>query len=624
MLSNISSFKDFTRGGQTTLHFIRMFYQVFKYGISLGMFIFFSAFGWTLYSKTTAYDWYLLNEYVDANLKVLIHDNKVKHVVKDEKGVVYKVRAIDFINSPKSNYYVKRWGKLFWLSVKRSIISSASVLTAFLLYCVWYGRKQKATNKVIGQEAVEPTELTRLLKRKKKASDITLANIPLVKDSEVQHILLTGSTGVGKSVAIKELMDQVRTKGQRAIVYDIDGAFVPNYYRSEKDILLNPLDERSPAWNIWQECKDMADFDTAALSMMPEHLAGSDPFWIRSAHTIFSSAALQLAKKNKKKTKYLLDAIFDDDLERLTDLVAGTPAASLVSKEIEKTALSIKATLSTYCKSLLYLKEEAVNDLFSIRNWIESEKNDSWLFISCNTQKIGAIKPLLSIWLDVAAKSILSLSPANDRRLWFFLDELPSLHKLPSLMDALSRGRKFGACFVAAVQDVHQLHSVYGKNDAESLTSLFNTKLFYRTQEPSTAAWMSKIMGTLELIEKKENTSYGAHEMRDGVSVNQERRKDFVIKDSQFLELEDLQAYLRLPGNWPITKLQFKVKDRKANCEAFVPRELELTDTIALNNANKKVSETITTTESENKEITNTKTNNNNTLQKEAENSWSI
>jgi type IV conjugative transfer system coupling protein TraD len=386
--------------------------------------------------------------------------------------------------------------------------------------------------------------------------------------------LLAGTTGTGKSVAMQELMDQVRAKGQRAIVYDIDGAFIPAYYRPGKDILLNPLDTRVPAWNIWQECRDLADFDTAALSLMPEHLAGTDPFWIRSAHTIFSCAALKLQANSHPKTRMLLEPIFAEGLQSLGSLVTGTPAAPLVLEQIDKTALSIKATLSTYCKSLMYLKEEGKKPLFSIRRWIEADEGDSWLFIASNAQKIDALRPLLSVWLDVAAKSILSLKASHDRRLWFFLDELPSLHKLPSLMNALSRGRKYGACFVAAIQDVHQLHAIYGKNHAESLTSLFNTKVFYRTQEPDSAHWMSKVIGNREIIEKKEGFSYGAHEMRDGVSIHEERRQEHIVKPSAFLALEDLNAFLRLPGNWPVAQLEFEIQKRKIKEEAFRARNL--------------------------------------------------
>jgi type IV conjugative transfer system coupling protein TraD len=574
MSNNSSNFRNFTRGGQITLHSIRMFWQVLRYGIIIATLLFGAIFYWRFNVLATSYDCYAFNEYIDAKIKVFLHGDKVKHLVKDPSGFRMELRAIDFVRSPNATFHLKKCFSAFWTALWQASGTAFGFLGLFAWFFHWKGKIQNETANIAGQDKVEPKELCKLLKRKKKVSDFNLAGVPLVKGSEPQHVLLAGTTGTGKTVAMKELMDQVREKGQRAVVYDIDGSFVPTYYRHDKDILLNPLDQRAPSWNIWQECSDLADFDTAALSLMPEHLAVNDPFWIRSAHTIFACAALRL-QNQKPTTQMLLDPIFGDGLQSLATLVAGTPAAPLVSSKIEKTALSIQATLSTYCKSLIYLKEETDQQLFSMRKWIESGKDDSWLFIASNEKKVEALRPLLSVWLDVAAKSILSLEHSQLLRLWFFVDELPSLHKLPSIMTALSRGRKYGAAFVAAIQDIHQLHSIYGRNDAGSLTALFNTKVFYRTQEPDSAVWMSHNMGEVEILEKREGFSYGAHEMRDGVSINHERRKQSVVRPAEFSELEDLSAYLRLPGNWPVTQLEFEFKARENLSKAFEARNLD-------------------------------------------------
>lgn len=574
MSNDSSNFRDFTRGGQTMLHFIRMFWQVLRYGLLWGVLVFVIIFGWNIYSKTTKYDFYLMNEYFDANLETFFHGNRANHNVKNENGSVVRMRSTDFINHKTTRLYLKKWERAFHASIKNAVISGIGFLLVYLAFCVWKGRRQNATNNISGQGEVEPKQLTKLLKKKKQASDFTLAGVPLIKGTEVQHILMAGATGAGKSFAMQELMDQIRARGQRAIVYDVDETFVPLYYREGTDLILDPLDVRSPSWNIWQECKDITDYDTIAASLMPEHLSLSDPFWVSSARTIFAAAALQLYKQGKTKTKYLLEPLFDEGLQSLGKLVKGTPAAPLVLEELEKTALSIKATLTNYCKSLTYLKDEENETLFSIRRWIEEDKGNGWLFIASNDQKIDSLRPLLTVWLDVAAKSVLSLDHTRQRRLWLFLDELPSLHKLPSLMNALSRGRKYGACFVATFQDIHQLHSIYGRDAAKALNSLLSTKVFYRNQEPETNAWMSSVLGQVEILEKKEGFSYGAHEMRDGVSIHQERRREPVVKASDFLELENLQAYLRLPGSWPVTKLQFEFKKREPIAESFVPRDL--------------------------------------------------
>lgn len=380
MKKKSSEFQHFTRGGQTTLHGIHMFWQVLKYGILIAIFLLAAVFYWRFTMSITDYDAYVFDEYVTAKVKVFLHGNQVKHRVQDPKAQWLELKAIDFIRSQNTRLHVKNYLTAFWTALWQAGITSLSFLGLFIGFCRWRGKMQQETEYLAGQDEVEAKELSKLLKRKGRNSDFNLAGVPLVKGTETQHILLAGTTGSGKTVAIRELMDQVRQKGQRAVVYDIDGSFVPLYYRPGKDILLNPLDERAPVWNIWQECSDLADFDTIASSLMPEHLAVNDPFWIRSAHTIFSCAALRLQQEKNPTTKALLDPMFGDGLQPLADLVAGTPAAPLVSSKIEKTALSIQATLSTYCKSLIYLKKEGKHPLFSIKRWIEAPQNDSWLF----------------------------------------------------------------------------------------------------------------------------------------------------------------------------------------------------------------------------------------------------
>jgi hypothetical protein len=86
---------------------------------------------------------------------------------------------------------------------------------------------------------------------------------------------------------------------------------------------------------------------------------------------------------------------------------------------------------------------------------------------------------------------------------------------------------------------------------------------------------MAKVIGQRELIDKKEGFSYGAHEMRDGVSIHEERRQEPIVKPSAFLCLEDLSAFLKLPGNWPVARLEFQLQSRPCREEAFVPRDLK-------------------------------------------------
>jgi type IV secretory pathway TraG/TraD family ATPase VirD4 len=55
------------------------------------------------------------------------------------------------------------------------------------------------------------------------------------------------------------------------------------------------------------------------------------------------------------------------------------------------------------------------------------------------------------------------------------IDELASLHKLPSLSLLLSQGSKYGLCAASAFQDIHQLRTIYGIDEAKALMAMYNT-----------------------------------------------------------------------------------------------------------------------------------------------------
>jgi hypothetical protein len=58
-----------------------------------------------------------------------------------------------------------------------------------------------------------------------------------------------------------------------------------------------------------------------------------------------------------------------------------------------------------------------------------------------------------------------------------------------------------------------------------------------------------------------EGFSNGANEIRDGVSLNEHKRLKPVVNITDIMSLNDLEAYLKLPGNLPVTKLKFEYQN---------------------------------------------------------------
>src|SRR5258708_8898414 len=91
---------------------------------------------------------------------------------------------------------------------------------------------------------------------------------------------------------------------------------------------------------------------------------------------------------------------------------------------------------------------------------------------------------------------------------WFDLDELASLQRLPQLNTAVTENRKSNNPVVLGFQGRSQLETRYG-HEAEAMMSQPATKIFLRTSEPRAPKWVSDTIGRTESQRMSEIRSSG-------------------------------------------------------------------------------------------------------------------
>lgn len=133
------------------------------------------------------------------------------------------------------------------------------------------------------------------------------------------------------------------------------GEFVKSYYDPSIDKILNPLDARCAAWDLWKECLTQPDFDNTANTLIPMGTK-EDPFWQGSGRTIFAEAAYLMRNDPNRSYSKLVDTLLSIKIEKLRTFLRNSPAANLVEEKIEKTAISIRAVLTNYVKAIRYLQ----------------------------------------------------------------------------------------------------------------------------------------------------------------------------------------------------------------------------------------------------------------------------
>ena len=171
--------------------------------------------------------------------------------------------------------------------------------------------------------------------------------------------------------------------------------------------------------------------------------------------------------------------------------------------------------------------------------------------------------------------AMLTLAQDEGRRIWVILDELPTLHQVPSLQPGLAESRQFGGCFVLGVQVASALRDLYGRNGAETISGLCGTRVVLAAPDRDTAQWSADSLGRSEVEEVAEGYSYGANTIRDGVSLTPRRELRALALPSEIMRLPNLEGYLKFPGPLPVASIRLKYVARPAAAERFVPRDAD-------------------------------------------------
>lgn len=554
-------FQTITEGGQLTTHSVRMFRQVTKTSFLLAFLLWVCTFIYQMRDLKEFYVqnvWYYEQARIYQTLKIQTMDVNAHFWLKmaSQRSEAVPVEKVIQLTKPYASTFYRVTKHRLQQSALFALFPSALILVLFF----FRGRQSSKKHHIKGNQLSSVWLAKCKLKWARAASKISIGPLPLVKGTETQHLLITGGTGSGKTNCLHHLLTSVLEQKQRAIIVDTTGILTERYYREGQDIILNPFDPRGASWHPWVECTDRTSYAAMAESFIPQGLSESDNYWRTSARIVLDSL-LELLEPIQKNS-VLAEKLLREPLKDLCDFVKGTKAASLIDMSSEKTAASIRSVLSNYLTCFEFLED--THDPFSIRNWVREEKSpDSWLFISCKTNQRAALNPLLSCWFSVAVRSLLELPPNFNRRLWFIIDELPTLNRLRDLESLLAESRKYGGCAVLSLQSPAQLEAIYGQSTTQTILSNCSTKVVFTEQNPLNAGRIAEIFGEQEIREYQKGLSYGANDIRDGVNLSQQIRQQLLITKTDIQFLPRHHAFVRLPDNYPVVKVKLPILKHK-------------------------------------------------------------
>jgi len=467
----------------------------------------------------------------------------------------------DYVNS----FLSQLANRVLWVSVGTSVI--------WILYpaTIWFykrrAQKQAQPVHLRGAKLLTPRELHAEMKRNKEETDLKIGEVAFPRSAEVKHALILGRPGVGKTVLLSGILERLIERGEKGIIYDFKGDYVERFYRPERDLLFNPVDERCVGWNVFNEIKTYTDIDAVAHSLIPssEHLA--DPFWNDGARDVFSGLLYSLYQRNQKSNADIWKAVSapsKDISAWLKPAPGGERGYRYVEDPTSKQAMSILAVMMQYVKCLEILSK--IEGDFRIGEWLE--KGKGWIFVSNDAQTAGTLRPMVSLFIDLLARKLLSFPDDDDRRLFFILDEFGTLQLLPAIKQLLTLSRSKGGSIWIGIQDVGQIDNLYGESLRQAIVNACETAAIFSVSDPKTAKFLSAKIGETEFLETEETYSMGVADNRDGVSLMRRRKLESLILPSEIMLLKDLELFLQIP-NYNLTRTRLIWKPYPVNAQAL-------------------------------------------------------
>ncbi len=384
---------------------------------------------------------------------------------------------------------------------------------------------------------------------------ITLAGLPLAPEDEVKHFKLIGTTGTGKSTAIRELLAAALARGDRAVIADPDGGYLRRFHDARRgDVILNPFEAASAKWDLFAEIRDDYDVEQLARSLIPDH-EGSDRSWRGYARTFFSAVTAQAHAAGSRDVRELYRLLVVAGTAELRTLVAGTPAQPFLEEHNGRMFDSIRSVTSSAVAALEYVARQRSAPL-AVRSWVQQGAAPAGggaaargvLFLPYRAGQVAALRSTISAWMRLAIFEAMNREE-GDQRLWFVVDELDALGQIDGLKDALARVRKFGGRCVLGFQSIAQVSSTYGSGEAQTIVENCGNTLILRcsgSEHGGTSQFASRLIGEREVLRVQTSHSRRATEILPAVTRSEHLGLEAAVMGAQIEQLPDLAGYLKI------------------------------------------------------------------------------
>jgi len=450
---------------------------------------------------------------------------------------------------------------LAWAGRGNALAVAATGALGLIACSHWIRRAREDTHK---RGAL--LKVTRAPHRAKKAA-LTLAGVAIEPAEETKHFKLIGTTGAGKSTAIRELIGAALERGDRAVFADPDGGYLGRFFeRYRGDIVLNPFEANSLKWDLFAEIHSSYDVEQLVSGLIPSSNDPSAGEWRGYARTLLTAVIRRCHHAGWLDPVNLWRLLTTASADELRPILAGTPAQPFLDPDNARMFGSIRSVTGSAVAALEYILPQRAAP-FSVREWVRSGSRPGSLFIPYKAGQIAALRSMIAAWMRLAIFEAMSQAEDHDQRLWFVVDELDALGPIEGLKDALARLRKFGCRCVLGFQSLAQVSSAYGAGDAQTIVENCGNSLILRcsgSDNGGTSQFASRLIGDREMVRRQvshgsdRESALAARGSRRSRNITLQHVTEPAVLPSELEQLPDLCGYLKRASCAAWQKVDFR------------------------------------------------------------------
>ncbi|MBF7074308.1 type IV secretion system DNA-binding domain-containing protein [Glaciecola sp. MH2013] len=392
---------------------------------------------------------------------------------------------------------------------------------------------------------------------------------------ELGNIFIFGQQGAGKSTIIKFMLEQLLKRNDSLFIYDEKLEYTEQFFTGN-EVLISPGDKRSSYWDISKDVTDEASAKAVASVMIQG--ATQDRFWTDAAQVVLTGVLISLMKEEKRWNWHDLSNLVFSDAHSLHERfkMHYKEGANLVEPD-SKTTLSILTTLAiqlSWLPALAFHWKSCTNG-FSLEDW-QNVKHSKRLIVAGNPMSYEMSSAICAALLSLLTNKIIASPDSTTERFWFVLDELGNMPKTESLKKLLSLGRSKGVRTIAGTQAISQLRSLYGIDDAETISSLFSSVFTLRTGPIGDSTKVAtETMGTKKVEYRVKSFDSSGKESHSFQQTDMP-----VVSSEEIVHLprsnQKVSGYLLINGFEAVYRLDWPILKRRKIAESFIPAENSL------------------------------------------------